>query len=41
VALQLHHIDHDHANDAPSNHLMLCIDCHRRLTPAIRSDRPL
>ena len=29
VALELHHLDHNPANDAPSNHVMLCQRCHR------------
>jgi HNH endonuclease len=27
--LELHHIDHDPANDAPGNTVMLCRRCHR------------
>ena len=27
--LELHHFDHDHANDDPANHVMLCRRCHR------------
>lgn len=26
--LQLHHLDHDHTNDDPSNHVLLCRSCH-------------
>jgi len=36
--LQLHHLDHDHRNDTPANHVLLCRSCHaragQRKTPA-------
>jgi 5-methylcytosine-specific restriction endonuclease McrA len=44
--LELHHRDHDPANDAPANLVMLCRRCHRlagglpRWSARIRDDRP-
>ncbi len=26
--LQIHHLDGDHSNDAPGNHVTLCQHCH-------------
>lgn len=31
VKLELHHLDHDHTNDAPANHGLACLACHRQL----------
>lgn len=37
-ALEIHHIDHDHANNAADNLRVLCTTCHNRESVAVRDE---